>query len=250
MGFAVAGQEVDYTHTFIGLSSPGNVYGPWDIDDLRYINAGTTNTWVVDASYRADHDRLFPASGWYGAANYTQNLSDRFYVNGAIGLGSGTPFALSNFHLEGDYKADPDKRLVLSLAGDNLNYEHDLHSNDVGVGAAYYWPSFVAQVREYAVANTNAPTRPSTLVSLQYNDPWQSVTGTVVAGAQYYEVITPGIPPAFLNTTGYAATLNYQRWVSPYFGFIVGGYLSNYTQYGTGAPIATGRGITLGLSAR
>jgi YaiO family outer membrane protein len=248
---AVAGQEVDLTHTFIGLSSPGNVYGPWDIDDLRFIDASPHDSWVIDLSHRSDHDRLFPTSGTYGAVSYTTDLSDRWYANAAAGFGTGFPFATSNFHLEADYKASADRRLVLSAAGDNLNYQNGLHSNDVGVGAAYYWPGVTAQVREYSVSNSNSPARPSTFASLEI-DPssWQKIVASAIAGPQYYEVITPGIPATFLNTNGYVVTLTYQQWVSNHFGIIVGGYLSNYTQYASGAPIASGRGLTFGLSAR
>jgi YaiO family outer membrane protein len=248
---AFAGQEVDLTHTFIGLSSPGNVYGPWDIDDLRYIESSLHDSWVIDLSHRSDHDRLFPTSGTYGAISYTRDLSSRWYANAAAGFGSGFPFATSNFHLEADYKATVDQRLVLSAAGDTLNYQNGLHSNDLGIGAAYYWPGVIAQVREYAVTNSNSPTRPSTFASLEI-DPssWQRIVATAIAGPQYYEVITPGIPASFLNTNGYVVTLTYQQWVSTHFGVIVGGYLSDYTQYTTGAPIASGRGLTVGVSVR
>ncbi len=248
---ALAGQEVDLTHTFIGLSSPGNIYGPWDIDDLRYIDSESDQSWVVDLSHRSDHDRLYPTSGTYGDVSYTRDLSDRWYVNGAVGFGTGTPFALSNFHFEGDYKAGADKRLVFSAAADNLNYVNGLHSNDLGVGAAYYWSNVIAQVREYAVTNTNSPTRPSTFASIEVDpSPSQKIIGSLIAGPQYYEVITPGIPAAFLNTNGYVATLTYQQWVSPHFGVIVGGYLSDYTHFATGTQIASGRGLTVGISAR
>ena len=76
------------------------------------------------------------------------------------------------------------------------------------------------------------------------------IVATAIVGPQYYEVIIPGIPPAFQNQSGWVSTLSYQQWLSHHFGLIVGGYLSNYTQFGTGAPIAAGRGYTFGVSMR
>jgi YaiO family outer membrane protein len=248
---ALADQQAQFTYTAIGFSSPGNGYGPWDIDDFRYIDSDTAQALVLDLSHRNDNDPAFPTSGNYGNLSYSRDLSSRWYLNGSAGFGSGNPFPLSVFHLEANYKVSSDYRFVVGAAGDEISYQQSLHTSDVGLSVAYYWPHVVAQLREYSVSNTNSPTRDSTFASLELRPSnMTDIVATTIVGPQYYEVIIPGLPPAFANTNGWVATLSYQQWVTKHFGLIVGGYLSDYTQYGTGAPLFAGRGFTFGASVR
>ncbi len=248
---ALADQQVQVVQTVIGFSSPGDAYGPWDLTDLRYIDVLQGQSFVLDLSHRSDHDQAFPTSGNYGNLSWSHDLTPRLYFNVAAGFGSGGPFATQNYHLEFDYKATTDYRLVTGVAGDAVTYANGLKGNDVGVALSYYWPHVIAQLRGYAASNSNSPTRGSLLGSLELRpNNMVDIVATAIAGPQYYEVIIPGIPPAFQNQSGWVSTLSYQQWVSPHFGLIVGGYLSNYTQFGTGAPIAAGRGYTFGVSVR
>lgn len=248
---ALADQQVQLVQTNIGFSSPGDAYGPWDITDFRYLDTLPGQSFVVDLSHRSDHDQAFPTQGNYGNLSYSRDLSARFYVNAAAGFGSGGPFPTQSYHLEFNYKATNDYRFVTGVAGDAVTYANGLKGSDVGLALAYYWPHVVAQLRGYAAYNSNSPTRANVFGSIELKpNNMVDIVATGIVGPQYYEVIIPNIPPAFMNQSGWVTTLSYQQWLNRSFGLIVGGYLSNYTQFGTGAPIAAGRGITFGVSMR
>jgi YaiO family outer membrane protein len=248
---AVADQQAQFTYTFISFSSPRTAYGPWDIDDLRYIDTQPGQSLTLDLSHRDDQDRFFPTSGNYGSLSYSRDLSSRFYANAAAGFGSGDPFATSTLHLEGDYKASSDYRVVLGAFCDTISYAHALHSNDAGMGLAYYWLHATVQLREYSISNTGSPTRANTFASLELKpDAVDDIVVNAFAGPQLYEVVIPGIPAAFNNSSGWVATVSYQHWLTRTFGLIGGAYVSNATQNHSGDPISAGRGITVGASVR
>jgi YaiO family outer membrane protein len=251
MTAAYADQQVQLVDTSIGFSSPGDAYGPWQIADFRYIDTLPDQSFTVDLSHRDDQDQIYPTSGNYGNLSYSRDLSARTYVNAAVGFGSGDPFPTQVYHLEFNYKASSDYRFVTGVAGDAVSYQNGLKSTDVGLALSYYWPHTTLQVREYAVSDSYSPTRGSTYMSLEVRPSAMSdIIATGIVGPQYYEVIIPGVPAAFANESGWVTTLSYQQWLNRNFGLIIGGYLSNYTEFGTGAPIAAGRGITFGVSMR
>ncbi|HYL28087.1 MAG TPA: hypothetical protein VEW74_09655, partial [Candidatus Nitrosotalea sp.] len=106
--------RLELDDTTIGFSSPGNAYGPWIFQNARYVfvmpGEGAVN---LEVSHQANGDVNFPTHGDYFAAGYTRDLNSRLYGYLNFGYGTANPYAKTDIHAELDYKATPDRRLVI-----------------------------------------------------------------------------------------------------------------------------------------
>jgi hypothetical protein len=247
--------RIDVSDSTIGFTSPGNVYGPWIYQDARVVfvqpGQGAIN---FEFAHQADGDVNFPTHAEYFAAGYTRDLTPRFNIYGNFAYGTSYPYPKNDIHIELNYKATPDLKLVIGGSEDFITYYGRQTLQFLQLGPTYHYSTGDVQVRYLSQANSNAQTKSGVLAAWDIIPSIRSkYTVTGLFGPQQYIVTIPGLPNALANYNGetYTAGTEQQlgrtgpgglRW-----GVTVAGFLSHLTQAVNGAPIYTARGATLGV---
>jgi len=243
------------TGTDIGFSSPGNLYGPWSIADLRTSNQTPGQAVDFDLAVRSDKDQQFPSQGVYGSVEYIKDLGPRFYMATAAGYGSSgvSPLPHYNVYQQFAYKLLGERQLVMTASEDNSGYTQGITSNQISVGPMYYGHGFDVQALYTESANTGALARPVGYVALDIGttpNMESKVTATVQFGPQSYESAIPGMPVALGDLTGFNLTLGTTQWVAPRLGFTVTGLYGRVQNVNLGRLEYIERGIQFGIDSR
>ncbi len=204
---AAAGEtytRLDLTDTSIGFTSPGNAYGPWNIQDLRASFAEVGRGAVsLEFAHQNDGDVNYPTHGNYIGAGIIGNLSSRFYAYLNFGYGTASPYARTDFHVEADYKATPDLKLVLGGSEDFVTYYSNVTLTELSVGPMYYFDHGDLLAHYTVSNNTNAATKSGVWLAGDYIPTVRSkYTVTALLGPQQYQVVLPAVPVALQNVTG------------------------------------------------
>jgi YaiO family outer membrane protein len=245
--------RIDLSDTSIGFT-PGDVYGPWIIQDARIVfvqpGQGSVN---FEFAHQADGDPIYPTHGEYFVGGITRDLTRRLYVWGQLGYGTSNPYARTDVHIEAEYKTTPDLKLVLGSSEDFIDYYSGTNLKLFQIGPSYYYNTGVVQVRYLCSANSGAQTKGGLLASWDITPNIRtkfSMTG--LFGPQQYIVSIPGIPNALANFVGQTYTAQVQQQIGQpdrnglRWGITAGGLLSHTTLV-SGSPLYTQRGATLGL---
>lgn len=246
--------RLELDDTSIGFSSPGNAYGPWIFQNLRYVfvipGQGAIN---FEYSHQADGDVNYPTHGNYFAAGITHDFTSRFYANVNFGYGTSNPYGKTDLHLEAAYKTTPNMRLVMDVSEDFVSYWSGQTLQQLMVGPTYYYEKGTVQLRYMAAVNSGAATKSGAYVAWDViPDPRSKYTLTGLFGSQQYLTSLPGVPLSLANYTGQTYTLGGEwqigrtqarglRW-----GIKANGFLSQINQATTSAAVYTGRGFTFG----
>ncbi|MBV9333473.1 MAG: hypothetical protein JO146_05665 [Candidatus Eremiobacteraeota bacterium] len=247
--------RLEFDDSSIGFSSPGNAYGPWIFQNMRFVyvmpGEGAIN---VEFSHEANKDISFPTHGDYFAAGVTHDFTSRLFGNLTFGYGTNNPYAQTDVHVEMNYKTTPDMRLVMGAAEDFVAYHSGMTLQQLAVGPTYYYGWGDVQARYLVSANTGAQTKSGASVAWDIvPDRRSKYTLTGLFGPQQYLVSLPGIPVALSNYNGQTYTVSTEQQIGRpvrtglRWGLRAGGFLSHLTNASTGAAIYTGRGFTAGF---
>lgn len=247
--------RIDFTDNSIGFTSPNNAYGPWIYQDARIVfvqpGQGAVN---FEVAHENNGDTAAPTHGFYFAGGVTHDFTDRLYAYVNFGHGTDAPYARNNIHVEFNYKATSDLKLVVSGSEDFVSYYGGQSLKMTQLGPTYYYPGGDVQLRYVGQANSNAASTSGALLAWDItptNRSKYSLTG--LFGPQEYIVTTPGLPNALANYQGETFSVGTEQQLgvtSPTgvrWGITAQGFLSHLTESTTGAPVYTGRGASLGV---
>ena len=247
--------RLDLTDTSIGFTSPGNAYGPWNIQDLRATFSQTGRGAVaLELAHQTDGDVNYPTHGNYIGAGIIRDLSSRFYAYLNYGYGTASPYVKTDLHLEADYKATPDLKLVFGGSEDFVTYYSNTALTELSVGPMYYFDRGDLMVHYTVSNNTNAATKSGVWIAGDYIPTFRSkYTVTALLGPQQYQVALPAIPLAMQSVAGQTYTLSTEQQIGRTdssgrrWGIKAGAFLSSLKNTAGGSLFYVGRGLDAGL---
>ncbi len=246
--------RLDLDATAIGFTSPGNAYGPWQFQNLRYVfiapGSGSIN---FEFSHQTNKDVNNPQNGYYFALGATKDFGPNLY--GFINIGSGTanPYAKSLLHVELAYKIPSDRRWQIDGSEDFVGYQSGQNLRQTMIGPNYISRTVAVQLRYLVQANSGAATQSGAYAALDVTPTIRSkYTVTGLWGPQQYLTQIGALPLTLANDYGQTYTLGTEQQLGrtgsagQTLGIRVFGFYSHLNQT-NGSPLYIGRGITVGF---
>ncbi len=239
--------ELTVTDQQSSFSSPGNVYGPWSVQTLQYQwQAGKYDIPSITLFNRNDNDRPIGSSSRAVYADDYHTWSNDFYTYAQVSFANGDIQPYNLAYLEGDLDLDPQKKLVAGVGAGVTRNPGDTSTRWISAGPAYYAGPMVYEVR-FMPANTNGIATSATEGIVEYNRlGHDQIVGTYLDGSQPSVLV--GFPPSFTTFQRLDEfDLTWRHWLTPTFGFLIGGTAGNHNDRATGASLYTQRAFTLGV---
>jgi YaiO family outer membrane protein len=237
------------SNQFSTLSSPGNLYGPWNVAKLQYQWSNHNDVPSITLVNRTDNDRLSPSHSNGVILDDYHTWSDDFYTYAQVGFANGDTLPTRAAYLEGDLKVTPNRSLIAALGGSVLANPDGTTTRYLSVGPTWYSNSPMIYTVRFLPANTDGVSTSATELVAEYNKlGHDQITLTYLSGSQ--PSILAGAPPSLaviqrLNETD----IIWNHWLNKRFGFILGGTLGDHYDRATGASLYQQHGIWLGLFA-
>lgn len=246
--------RLEFDATAVGFTSPGNAYGPWQFQNLRYVfvapGDGSLN---FEFSHQTDKDVGDPQNGYYLAIGATKDFGPNLY--GYINIGSGTanPYAKSLLHVELAYKIPDDRRWQIDGSEDFVGYQSGQTLRQTMIGPNYISRMLAVQARYLVQANSGAATESGAYAAVDVTPTFRSkYTVTGLWGPQQYLTQIGALPLTLANYYGQTYTLGTEQQLGrtsgagQRLGVRVFGFYSHLNQ-SNGAPLYIGRGLTAGF---
>ncbi|MDE2571705.1 MAG: YaiO family outer membrane beta-barrel protein [bacterium] len=244
-GMAHAG-ELTLNDSVYSFSSPGNLYGPWSIQTLRYQEQMGKDVPSITLLNRNDADRPKQSDARAAYLDDYHAWSPGFYTYAQVSVASGQILPYRMAYLEADAKLNAKRNFVLGLGLADMQNPDGSATRFASIGPSYYAGPMVYTLR-FMPSNTNGINTSATELVTEYSVLGRDqVTFTLVDGSQPSVLV--GFPPSLVTFQRlFEADLTVKHWIRPNFGIILGGTLGNHYDRATGASIYHERGITLGI---
>jgi YaiO family outer membrane protein len=229
------------------LSSPGDLYGPWNVAKLQYQWQQGNDIPSMTYVNRVDSDKAGPShsNGLYADDYHT--WTDTFYTYAQANVASGNSLPGNSIYLEGDFKFLPDRSLVGGIGGGVLTNPGGATTRWLSVGPTLYTNGPMVYTVRYLPANTDGIGTSATELVAEYNRVGHDqVTVSYIFGSQ--PSILAGAPASLaliqnLNETD----ILWNHWLTKRFGFVLGGTFGNHYDRATGVNLYNQSALWLGL---
>lgn len=243
---AARADEVTATGSIASFSSPGDLYGPWSIQTLKYQLDRGKDIPSVTLLDRHDNDRPAGSSSQAIYLDDYHTWSQRFYTYAQVSFSKGTISPYRMAYLEGDAKFAPQQNVVMGFGVATMQNPDGTSTQFASIGPSVYAGRMVYTLR-FLPSDTNGVHAAATQFVAEYNEIGRNqVTLSLLDGSQPSVLV--GFPPSFATFQRlFEADVTVKHWLRRNFGIIVGGTFGSHLDRSTGATIYDQQGITIGL---
>ncbi|NNM92181.1 MAG: YaiO family outer membrane beta-barrel protein [Candidatus Eremiobacteraeota bacterium] len=241
-----AARELSISDWISSFSSPGNLYGPWTIQTVRYQFQHGKDIPSITLFIRNDRDRPTASGSHALYIDDYHNWNPRFFTYAQLSAASGTIQPNRMAYAEGDWKLGARGTTVMALGGATMSNPDTTSTRYLSVGPTLYTGSMVYTLR-FLPSDTNGVRASATQFSAEYNALGSNqITATFLDGSQPSVLV--GFPPSSSTFQRlFEFDLTWKHWVTKRFGFTIGGTMSSHRDRTTGASIYAQRAIEFGL---
>jgi YaiO family outer membrane protein len=244
---AVAG-ELDLTGALSSLSSPGEIYGPWQSLSGTYRWQTGPDTPSVTLVTRSDDDRLAPTHGDGIVIDDYHDWNPRVFTYVAAGTAAGNLLPTRSLYAEGDRKFGHALDTVMGAGLGVVVNPNGVVQRYINVGPSFYAANFNVTLRYLQTFTTGRVGTGTAIATIQAGQTGKTIsTLTLLGGDQPPNGVVAPAQTAAFGQRAVLASFGIKHWTGPNGGYTLGIEVERLNDRASGNTLYARRGLDIGV---